>query len=179
LIPSASAIFEVLRWTRSERTAGCGLRKAVDGYGSATSSDKGLTMYDRIYREAAAFEAATDRHPGWHRSGVKIDDSAPDYPELLEWYRRSFPDETRAIEARVGEDRLRRRQREYEEDAPCFSPRCAATSLSRREPPRFSPLRPPAFLGRRTVLRAATPPRRSEPACWRRRRPRRFDGRGS
>jgi hypothetical protein len=75
--------------------------------------DKGRGMYDRIYREAALFEAATERHPGWHRLGVnasRIDDNAPDYPELLEWFRRSFPGEARAIEAHVDEDRLRRQR---------------------------------------------------------------------
>ena len=77
-------------------------------------------MYDRIAREWALWEAAIDRHPGWrsglYRNPAKIDGTAPDYPELLEWFRRSFPDETRAIEVRVGEDQVRRRQQEYKED---------------------------------------------------------------
>ncbi len=50
-------------------------------------------VFATIETADGAFKAATERQPGWHRSDVnasKIDDSAPDYPEVLEWFRRSF-----------------------------------------------------------------------------------------
>jgi hypothetical protein len=65
---------------------------------------KAGAMYDRITREAALWYAAVERHPGWRphgRNPIKVDASAPDFPELIAWFRNSFPDEAREIEARA------------------------------------------------------------------------------
>jgi len=74
-------------------------------------------MYHRIDRERAARMAAAKRHPDWHLADggwpVRIDDNATDDLELIEWFRTNFPGETRAIEARVEEDRLQRHQRQH------------------------------------------------------------------
>jgi len=69
-------------------------------------------------------EAAIAKHPGWrpgHASpGVnptKIDDPAPGFPEILDWFRNSFPDEAREIEARaIAEHDENRRQADLEAD---------------------------------------------------------------
>ncbi len=76
-------------------------------------TDKGNAMYDRIHCEWALFVAATEKHPGWRPRGnarypTRIDDTAPEFPELIEWFRKSFPHEASAIEAAVVEEGERR-----------------------------------------------------------------------
>jgi hypothetical protein len=71
-------------------------------------------MYERMELQSALFYAAAEKHPGWHLSAAgyaqKVDPEAPEYSELIEWFRISFPREARATEVAIGDDRLRRGQ---------------------------------------------------------------------
>jgi hypothetical protein len=76
-------------------------------------------MYERIELKSAPFHAAAERHPGWHLSGAglsgagypqKIDSEAPEYSDLIEWFRNSFPREVHAIGAAIRDDLAQQRQ---------------------------------------------------------------------
>ncbi len=62
-----------------------------------------VALCHRIHLEARLFDAAAEKHPGWKFGAPfrpeRIDDKAPDRAELIDWFRDSFPDEVRAIEA--------------------------------------------------------------------------------
>ncbi len=85
------------RWVRSPESRGW-------VHEGDLPSQKAAAMYDRITREYALWEAAVERHAGWRPNGrnpIKVDPDAPDWRGLIAWFRSSFPDEARAIEARV------------------------------------------------------------------------------
>jgi hypothetical protein len=61
--------------------------------------------------EDAMHEAAVERHPGWRAEGggvlTKLDDKAPEWAELIEWFYKNFPDEARAVEAAIAKEAMR------------------------------------------------------------------------
>ncbi len=74
-------------------------------------TDTRLALNDRVKLEHALFLAAVEKHPGWqfhYRDPERIDENAPDHDELIEWFRKSFPREARAIEATIVDERTRR-----------------------------------------------------------------------
>jgi len=67
----------------------------------------------RPYRVRVALtKAAVERHPGWLlvEEGVyrQLDPTAPDIPELIDWFQTTFPREAKAIDAEIERSRADR-----------------------------------------------------------------------
>jgi hypothetical protein len=78
---------------------------------------KRRALFDRGDDDGALLTAAIKKHPGWKISGEydlpqRIDANAPSEAELVEWFTRNFPEDVRAIEAEICENRARELERQ-------------------------------------------------------------------